>query len=79
MATKAVQLEDDLPVLIDSKVVEYGYASASSYVRDLIRRDEARIEWLRAEIQRGFDSGTSPYTVEQAFEAGFERARRKCA
>ena len=79
MATVPLQLDEDIGKLIDEKIAKYGYANASSYVRDLILRDEAHSEWLRAELQKGLDSGISPYTLEEAIEAGFESARRQCA
>ena len=78
MATASRRLDEEIERQIDAKVVEYGYADASSYVRDLIRRDEAREDDLRTEIQKGLDSGISPFTLEEAIEAGFENARRKC-
>ena len=79
MATVPLQLDEDVGKLIDEKIAQYGYANASSYVRDLILRNEAHSDRLRAELQKGLDSGISPYPHEEAIEAGFESARRKCA
>ena len=73
-----VRIDEDLSKLIGEKAERHGYADASTYLRDLIRRDEAGAEWLRRELQAGVESGVSPYTIEEAVEAGFEQARRSC-
>lgn len=79
MSTIPLQLQEDVGKLVEQKVAQYGYADASDYVRDLISRDEAHGEWLRQQLQDGLDSGISPLSIDEAFERGFERARRKCA
>lgn len=79
VASEAVQLDIDLRDLIGVKVAQYGYASPSSYVRDLIRRDEARVEWLREELQKGIDSGMSPLSVDEIFDEVYAEIDRVCA
>lgn len=62
--TLNVNLTPELEALVRDKVASGRYSSASEVVRDALRlmeiRDregEARLEWLRREIQAGIDSG----------------------
>lgn len=62
--TLNVNLTPELEALVRDKVASGRYSSASEVVRDALRlmeiRDregEARLEWLRREIQTGIDSG----------------------
>ena len=52
--------------------VEAGdYANDSELFRDLIRREQARkaeLAWLRAEIQKGLDSGVSQETPREILD-----------
>ncbi len=79
MAAVEITLSDEAKAYVDAVVGDGDYADVSTFIEALVRADSARLEELRAEIQKGFDSGISPFTIEEAFEAGFDRARRKCA
>lgn len=78
MATMNISLPDALKLVVDAQVGSGQYASASDYVRDLIRRDEEnrrkRAEFDRL-IQEGIDSGISDKTFEEIREEAFQRAR----
>jgi antitoxin ParD1/3/4 len=62
MAQMNISIPDKLKAWVESRVADGDYASTSDYLRDLVRQDQRereRLEWLRAEIQAGFDSGVS--------------------
>ena len=62
MAQMNISIPDKLKAWVESRVADGSYASSSDYLRDLVRQDQRerrRLEWLRAEIQAGFDSGIS--------------------
>ncbi|NNC73067.1 MAG: type II toxin-antitoxin system ParD family antitoxin [Sphingomonadaceae bacterium] len=70
MAQMNLSLPDGLKAWVESRVSEGRYASASDYVRDLMRRDQERAEeiaWLQAEIDKGRASGIDPREPEQIF------------
>lgn len=56
MATMNVSLPDGLKDFVESQVGERGYGTSSEYVRDLIRRDQARTQ-VRGLIVDGMTSG----------------------
>ena len=60
MSTMNVSLPDSLRDFIDSQVVQAGYGTSSEYVRELIRRDQDRVQ-LRALLM---DGARSPLTGE---------------
>ncbi|MFN3835439.1 MAG: type II toxin-antitoxin system ParD family antitoxin [Glycocaulis sp.] len=78
MATMNISLPDALKSVVDSQVGSGQYASASDYVRDLIRRDEEnrrkRTEFERL-IQEGLDSGVSEKSFDEVREDAFRRAK----
>ena len=62
MAQMNISIPDKLKAWVESRVADGSYASSSDYLRDLVRQDQrerVRLEWLRAEIQAGRDSGVS--------------------
>ena len=62
MAQMNISIPDKLKAWVESRVADGSYASSSDYLRDLVRQDQRernRLEWLRAEIQAGRDSGVS--------------------
>lgn len=82
MATMNVSLPDALKAVVEDRVASGEYASASDYVRDLIRKDEeAKRRWAEFDrlIQEGLDSGVSERTPQEAIEAGLEEAKRRGA
>lgn len=79
MATMNVSLPDLLKEHVEARVASGEYASASDYVRDLIRRDdEARRK--RAEFERlvkeGEESGISELSIDEIFDQAHEEAVR---
>lgn len=56
MATMNVSLPDPMKSWVESRTRDGRYSNASDYVRDLIRRDQAR-EAAVADIQRLVDEG----------------------
>lgn len=62
MATMNISLPDTLRDWVDSKVSGGAYATASDFMRALVRDQmerETKLATLRAEIQKGLDSGVS--------------------
>ena len=57
MATMNVSLPDSLKEFVESQVGERGYGTSSEFVRDLIRREQARNQ-LRELVVDGMTSGT---------------------
>ena len=77
MATMNISLPDQMKEWVDARVDGGTYASASDYVRDLVRRDQKKAEaiaWLQREIDQGRASGTSERAPEDIFAAARERA-----
>lgn len=68
MATMNISLPDEMKAWVEAQVATGRYANASDYVRDLIRRDEARavgIARLQAEIDKGRQSGFVEKTADE--------------
>jgi antitoxin ParD1/3/4 len=55
MTTMNISLPDALKAFVDSRTEEGGYGTSSEYVRELIRRDQARLG-LRRLILEGLES-----------------------
>lgn len=71
MAQLNVSLPDGLKATVDRIVAGGNYASPSDYIRDLIRRDRARIAdlaELQALINEGLASGISSRRPADAIE-----------
>ena len=70
MATMNISLPDQMKEWVEQQVATGRYANASDYVRDLVRRDEARVQGinrLQAEIDKGRESGVSDKSLEEIF------------
>lgn len=71
MATMNVSLPDTLKDWVEGQAQTGRYSNASDYVRDLIRRDQERLDKIAA-MQKLVDdslaSGVSSRSVEQIFE-----------
>jgi antitoxin ParD1/3/4 len=77
MATMNISLPDQMKAWVEEQVATGRYANASDYVRDLVRRDEARargVARLQAEIDKGRASGVSDMTLEEIFESSRAKA-----
>ena len=82
MATMTVSLPDPMKEWIEMQVEDGDYASASDYVRDLVRRDrerrnEARLEELRRIVDEGLNGGVSTRTTEEIFAEAVEIAKAR--
>lgn len=67
-----VSIEDDLLAWAEQRVAAGEFASANDYMVDLIRRDQERSErlnWLRAEVEKGFSSGVSTRSLQDILAA----------
>lgn len=66
-----VSLTEKQRKYIDDKVKSGDYMNASEVVREALRVHELnqqKLDNLRAEIQKGIDSGVSPYTMKDILE-----------
>ncbi|HRO94854.1 type II toxin-antitoxin system ParD family antitoxin, partial [Citricoccus sp.] len=72
MATMNVSLPDGLKEFVETQVGERGYGTSSEFVRDLIRREQARTQ-LRALLVEGMGSGPG----SEMDEAYFQRMRER--
>ena len=87
MAQMNISIPDKLKAWVESRVADGSYASSSDYLRDLVRQDQRerqRLDWLRAEIQSGRDSGISDkdpfeHIAELRQRAHAELAKRDAA
>lgn len=78
MATLNLPLSENMQAYVDECVASGEFVDAADYVRTLIRADEEHLEWLRDEIQKGMDSGVSPYSGREIVGRALDRARLKC-
>jgi len=77
MATMSVSLPDPMKDWVEAQAKTGRYSNASDYVRDLIRRDQARTNKI-AEMQRfvddGIKSGVGGRSKDELFSAAVARA-----
>lgn len=71
MATMNVSLPEPMKEWVEAQASSGRYSNASDYVRDLIRRDQERLNKL-AELQRliqaGDDSGISDRSIDDVLD-----------
>ena len=76
MATMNVSLPDPMKDWVEAQAKTGRYSNASDYVRDLIRRDQARTDKIAA-MQRfvddGLKSGVGSRSKNELFVAAVER------
>ena len=80
MATMNVSLPDPMKAWVEAQAQTGRYANASDYVRDLIRRDQERVEKIAAMqklIDEGLASGVSERGMDEILADA--RARAKAA
>lgn len=68
---KSITFTEQLNEWVQMKVASGDYTNESEYVRDLVRRDKelnADNISLKAEIQKGLDSGTSDLTLDDIWK-----------
>lgn len=79
MATMNVSLPAPMKEWVDAQVKTGRYAKASDYVRDLIRRDQARIGKIAAMqrfVDEGLNSGKGLRSKDELFTAALLRAEK---
>ncbi len=83
MATMTVSLPDPMKDWIEAQISRGEYASASDYVRDLVRRDRERrepeltIDDLRKLVADAKASGISNRSVDEIFNEALKTARAR--
>ena len=78
MATirKTITVTDKQDEWIKSQINNGDFTNESEYIRALIRREQNNNQHflkLKAEINKGLDSGVSDRTIEEIFATGKER------
>ncbi|MBL8398263.1 MAG: type II toxin-antitoxin system ParD family antitoxin [Candidatus Accumulibacter sp.] len=74
MSTMNISLPDSLKDFVDERVSQRGYGTSSEYVRELIRRDQDRLQ-LRNLLLAGASSAPTAPVNEAYFEGMRERVR----
>ena len=74
MSTMNISLPDSLKSFVDEQVSQRGYGTSSEYVRELIRRDQDRLQ-LRNLLLAGPSSPPTAPVNEAYFEGLRERVR----
>ena len=74
MSTMNISLPDSLKAFVDEQVSQRGYGTSSEYVRELIRRDQDRLQ-LRNMLLAGASSASTAPVNETYFEGLRERVR----
>ncbi|UWQ86187.1 type II toxin-antitoxin system ParD family antitoxin [Leisingera caerulea] len=76
MATMNVSLPDQMKDWVEEQARTGTYANSSDYVRDLIRRDQARAAAI-AELQSAIDAGLASGPAEALSTQDFKAAMRR--
>ena len=74
MTTMNISLPDALKSFVDEQVSQRGYGTSSEYVRELIRRDQDRLQ-LRHLLLAGASSAATAPVDETYFKGLRERVR----
>ena len=74
MSTMNISLPDTLKSFVDEQVSQRGYGTSSEYVRELIRRDQDRLQ-LRNLLLAGASSAPTAPVNDAYFAALRERVR----
>lgn len=75
MATMNVSLPDDMKNWVEDQTQTGRYSNASDYVRDLIRKDQDRLEKI-AHMQQLVDEGLSSGVSNQSITDVLKQARQ---
>lgn len=82
MATMNISLPDKMKDFVESKIESGSYSNASEYVRDLIRKEQERLNAI-AEIQTLLDEGEAsgyvPFDPDEFREELRQRASKDAA
>ncbi|SCK42289.1 antitoxin ParD1/3/4 [Variovorax sp. HW608] len=74
MSTMNVSLPDAMKAFVDEQVAERGYGTSSEYVRELIRKDQQRLQ-LRNLLFHGGRSAPAAEADQAYFDGLRERVR----
>jgi antitoxin ParD1/3/4 len=74
MSTMNISLPDSLKEFVDEQVNQRGYGTSSEYVRELIRRDQDRLQLRGLLLAGATSSQTKP--VDHAYFDGLRRKVR---
>lgn len=72
MATMNVSIPDNMKRWVEKQARSGSYANTSDYVRDLIRRDQERMEkiaHIQALVTEGIESGTGTRSMDELKKA----------
>lgn len=75
MSTMNISLPDPMKTWVEEQSRSGRYANSSDYVRDLIRRDRARVEAM-AELQSAIDTGLASGPATPLDRAAFKARMR---
>ncbi|MGR3762275.1 type II toxin-antitoxin system ParD family antitoxin (plasmid) [Roseobacteraceae bacterium NS-SX3] len=76
MATMNVSLPDQMKAWVEDQARAGAFANSSDYVRDLIRRDQARaraVAELQSAIDEGLESGPAEVLSPESFKSAMRR------
>jgi antitoxin ParD1/3/4 len=72
MSTMNISLPDTMKAFVDQQLVERGYGTSSEYVRDLIRKEQQRLELRHLLLQGGLSEPAA-----EADKAWFDGLRER--
>lgn len=78
MATMNISLPDQMKDWVERQADGGRYSNSSDYVRDLIRRDQVRVEQIaamQAVVTKSLDSGISPRVMPDIWEMAKARIK----
>ena len=75
MSTMNISLPDSLKSFVDEQVSQRGYGTSSEYVRELIRKDQERVQ-LRGLLLAGAASNPAARADASYFEGLRDRVRK---
>jgi len=76
MSTMNISLPDTLKTFVDEQVARRGYSTSSEYVRELIRRDQDRLQ-LRELVLAGAESAPAGPAADAYFDGLRDSVRRR--
>ena len=78
MSTMNISLPESLKTFVDEQVSQGGYGTSSEYVRELIRKDQDRLQ-LRGLLLAGASSAPSSTAADGTYFEGLRAKVRKAA
>lgn len=78
MSTMNISLPDSLKAFVDEQVSQRGYGTSSEYVRELIRKDQDRLQ-LRGLLMAGVASAPAAVADAAYFSGLRQRVQKKQA